>query len=132
MEAVFNARAFLRWAGVNLLIGQLGQLLRHPVELLPVQLRARRRRARLHGLPYFTFIPWDYDNSFGIDYFGTAWQYTDLLDWPANTRATAGPGRVPDPAGANLLANRDFRAVLPGPPGVPAGHRRSPRRRSPR
>ena len=52
------------------------------------------------GRPYFTFIPWDYDNSFGIDYFGTAWQYTDLLDWPANTaRVPRRPGRVAHPAG---------------------------------
>ena len=50
----------------------------------------RAGAARTSSLdPYFTFIPWDYDNSFGIDYFGTEWQYTDLLDWPANTEGTA-------------------------------------------
>jgi hypothetical protein len=27
------------------------------------------------GSPYFTFIPWDYDNCLGIDYFGTKWRY---------------------------------------------------------
>ena len=41
-----NARAFLRWAGVNLLLGSWDNYFATPVELLPVQLRTARRRAR--------------------------------------------------------------------------------------
>ena len=41
-----NARAFLRWAGVNLLLGSWDNYFATPVELLPLQLRAARRRAR--------------------------------------------------------------------------------------
>ncbi len=57
--------------------------------------------------PYFTFIPWDYDNCLGIDYFGTQWQYTDILDWPSNTRRywrDRGTSRIP--LVQNLLRNR--------------------------
>ena len=66
---------------------ELGQLLRHPVELLPLQLRAAGRRAWLHGLPVLHVHPVGLRQQLGIDYFGTEWQYTDMLDWPANTRA---------------------------------------------
>ena len=62
------------------------------------------------GSPYFTFIPWDYDNCLGIDYFGTKWQYTDILDWPANTRhywREHATSRIP--LVQNLLRNRDYR-----------------------
>ena len=45
----------------------------------------------------------------GIDYFGTAWQYTDLIDWPANTEPYhKGKGRSRIPLVQNLLANHDF------------------------
>jgi hypothetical protein len=63
--------------------------------------------------PYFSFVPWDYDNSFGIDYFGTSWQNTDLVDWPANTevycRFNRRHGRSRIPLVTNLLANTAFR-----------------------
>jgi CotH kinase protein len=63
--------------------------------------------------PYFSWIPWDYDNTFGIDYFGTAWQYADLLDWPASThdywRRNGHDGRSHLPLVQNLLQNRGFR-----------------------
>ena len=60
--------------------------------------------------PYFTFIPWDYDNCLGIDYFGTQWQYTDILDWAGNTRRqrrSHGASRIP--LVQNLLRNHDYR-----------------------
>ena len=111
VEAVFNARAFLRWAGANLLIGGWDNYFATPSNYyLYNSGRAGDERGFMSS-PYFTFIPWDYDNSFGIDYFGTDWQYTDLLDWPANTRAyRGGRGVSRIPLVTNLLANRDFRA----------------------
>src|SRR5262249_47002465 len=60
--------------------------------------------------PYFTFIPWDYDNCLGIDYFGTKWQYTDILDWPSYTKhywCEHATSRVP--LVQNLPRNRDYR-----------------------
>jgi CotH kinase protein len=70
--------------------------------------------------PYFTFIPWDYDNTFGIDYDytgrdGTRWQDTDLLDWPSNTmtywrRNGSCDGKTSRlPLLQNLLRHREFR-----------------------
>ena len=111
VEAVFNARAFLRWAGVNLLIGSWDNYFATPSNYYLYNSGRAGDERGFMGSPYFTFIPWDYDNSFGIDYFGTDWQYTDLLDWPANTRAyRGGRGVSKIPLVTNLLANRDFRA----------------------
>jgi hypothetical protein len=67
-------------------------------------------------LPYFTFIPWDYHNSLGIDYFGVQWQDTDIVDWSRNTinywrtQRTQGSRTAtsPIPLVQNLLRNRDF------------------------
>lgn len=55
-------------------------------------------------------MPWDYDNSFGIDYFATEWQYTDVLDWIGNTRnyckQTHAPGETSRiPLVQNVLRN---------------------------
>jgi hypothetical protein len=61
------------------------------------------------GSPYFTFIPGDYDNCLGIDYFSTKWQYTDILDWPSNTeRYWRGRARSRIPLVQNILRNHEF------------------------
>ena len=102
---------FLRWAGTNLLIGGWDNYFATPSNYYLYNSGRTGDERGFMGSPYFTFIPWDYDNSFGIDYFGTDWQYTDLLDWPANTRAyRGGRGVSKIPLVTNLLANRDFRA----------------------
>jgi hypothetical protein len=77
--------------------------------------RLGRRRGDERGFmasPYFTFIPWDYDNSFGIDFFDTRWQDTDLVDWAASTasygRRNSGGRLSRIPLVQHLLRNRDF------------------------
>ena len=89
---------------------QLGQLLRDSVQLLSLQLRAAGAAGDFVGSPYFTFIPWDYDNCLGIDYFGTRWQYADILDWPASTgRYWRGHATSRIPLVQNLLRNHEYR-----------------------
>jgi hypothetical protein len=90
----------------------VGQLLRDPGQLLPLQLGSGRRAGR--GVEALLHLhPWDYDNTFGIDYFGAAWQYTDLLDWPSNTfaywRGNGGGGTSRLPLLQNLLRHPEFR-----------------------
>jgi CotH protein len=112
VEGVLNVRAFLRWAGVNVLIGSWDNYFATPSNYF---LYNSGRRGDEHGFmasPYFTFIPWDYDNSFGIDFFDTRWQDTDLVDWAANTgnygRRNSGGKRSRIPLVQHLLGNRDF------------------------
>jgi hypothetical protein len=113
LQEIFNVHAFLRWAGVNILLGSWDNYFATPSNYF---LYNSGRRGAAHDVadsPYFTFLPWDYDNSFGIDYFDTAWQYTDLVDWPSNTvnycRENHAPHRTSRiPLVANLLRNPDL------------------------
>jgi hypothetical protein len=46
----------------------------------------------------------------GIDYFGTRWQYTDVLDWPGSTaRYWRGHSTSRIPLVQNLLRNHEYR-----------------------
>jgi hypothetical protein len=76
------------------------------------QVDKRYLKDRFMASPYFTFIPWDYDNSFGIDFFDTRWQDTDLVDWAASTasygRRNSGGRLSRIPLVQHLLRNRDF------------------------
>jgi hypothetical protein len=110
VDGIMNARAFLRWAAVNVLLGSWDNYYATPSNYYLYNSGRRGAENGFMAAPYFTFIPWDYDNCLGIDYFGTKWQYTDILDWPASTgpywdgRATS---RIP--LVQNLLRNRDYR-----------------------
>ncbi|HZC73233.1 MAG TPA: CotH kinase family protein [Jatrophihabitans sp.] len=110
MRDIFDVESFLRWAGVNVLIGAWDNYFATPANYY---LYNAGRSDDVVGDPYFTFVPWDYDNTFGIDYFGTSWQYTDLLDWASNTgdywRRNGHGGRSRLPLVANVLQNTGFR-----------------------
>ncbi len=110
---VFNVDAFLRWAGINLLVGGWDNYFATPANYYLYNSGKAGGAGDVVADPYFTFIPWDYDNTFGIDYFGVRWQDTDLLDWPANTagywRFNGGSGTSRLPLVQNLLRHADFR-----------------------
>jgi len=109
VEGILNVRAFLRWAGLNLLLGSWDNYFATPANYYLYNSGRRGAAKQFMATPYFTFIPWDYDNCLGIDYFDTRWQYTDLLDWPDNTRSYhGGKGTSRIPLVQNLLANHDF------------------------
>jgi hypothetical protein len=110
VQGVLNVHAFLRWAGVNLLIGAWDNYFATPANYYLYNSGRRNGEKDFMTDPYFTFIPWDYDNSLGIDYFGTRWQHTDLVDWPSNTAAYwGGDGKTSRiPLVQNLLRNHDL------------------------
>jgi len=109
VEQILNVPAFLRWAGLNVLLGSWDNYFATPANYYLYNSGRRGAAKEFMAGPYFTFLPWDYDNSLGIDYFGTRWQDTDLLDWPANTEAyNKHRGRSRIPLVGNLLANHDF------------------------
>jgi hypothetical protein len=110
VDAIMNARAFLRWAAVNVLLGSWDNYFATPSNYYLYNSGRPGSAGDFMQSPYFTFIPWDYDNCLGIDYFGTKWQYTDILDWPSNTRRywrDRATSRIP--LVRNLLRNRAYR-----------------------
>ncbi len=110
IAAIMNARAFLRWAAVNLLLGSWDNYYATPSNYYLYNSGRLGAEDDFMRSPYFTFIPWDYDNCLGIDYFGSKWQYTDILDWPSNTghyRRNHARSRIP--LVQNLLRNPDYR-----------------------
>jgi len=113
VREVFAVEQFLRWAGVNVLVGAWDNYFATPANYYLYNSGTASGSGDVVADPYFTFIPWDYDNTFGIDYFGTAWQYTDLLDWPSNTeqyhRRNGHGGTSHIPLVRNLLQNQGFR-----------------------
>jgi hypothetical protein len=112
VEDVLNVWAFLRWAGVNLLLGSWDNYFATPSNYFLYNSGRRGDERGFVASPYFTFIPWDYDNSLGIDFFDTRWQHTDIVDWPGNTgnygRRNSGGALSRIPLVQNLLRNRDF------------------------
>jgi hypothetical protein len=113
VEQVLNVPAFLRWAGANVLLGSWDNYFATPSNYYLYNSGRLGDPTGFMSRPYFTFIPWDYDNSSGIDFFSTQWQYTDLLDWPAMSRnycrITHAPHEVSQlPLFTNLLRHHDF------------------------
>ena len=110
VDAIMNTQAFLRWAAVNVLLGSWDNYYATPSNYYLYNSGHPGAGGDFMRRPYFTFIPWDYDNCLGIDYFGTKWQYTDILNWPdykGNGSRDNVASRIP--LVHNLLRNRDYR-----------------------
>ena len=104
-----NTRAFLRWASVNILLGGWDTYFATPSNYYLYNSGREGKENDFIAAPYFTFIPWDYDNCLGIDYFGVRWQYANILDWPSSTIPywkNRRSSRIP--LVQNLLSNRDY------------------------
>ena len=109
VEQIMNVWSFLRWAGVNLLLGSWDNYFATPSNYYLYNSGLSGAERDFMSRPYFTFIPWDYDNSFGVTYVETQWQYTDIIDWPSSTRVywnNRGTSRIP--LVQNLFRNTVF------------------------
>ena len=110
VDAIMNAHTFIRWTGVNLLLGSWDNYFKTPSNYYLYNSGRPGVADDFMHAPYFNFIPWDYDNCLGIDYQGKRWQYTDILDWSGDThryRRNNGASRIP--LVQNLLRNREYR-----------------------
>lgn len=113
VSQILDVPSFLTWAALNVLLGSWDNYFATPANYYLYNGGAPGRERDFVDHPYFRMIPWDYDNCLGIDYTGTTWQYTDLLNWPANTvRYWRRPGRSDRtsriPLVSNLMANHDL------------------------
>lgn len=117
VEDVFDVYTFLRWASVNVLLGAWDNYWATPANYYLYNSGRRGRDGDLEGEsafmehPYFHFIPWDYDNSVGIDYFDVEWHRADILDIEAATAGYYDNGdRSELPLLTEILQNPTFRA----------------------
>ena len=110
VDGILDAEAFLRWAAVNMLLGSWDNYYATPSNYYLYNSGHPGAAEDFAGSPYFHFIPWDYDNCLGIDYFGTRWQYGDILDWAGNTRRYWKNRKTSHiPLVRNLLRHHDYR-----------------------
>ena len=109
MDRIMNTRAFLRWASVNILLGGWDNYFATPSNYYLYNSGHEGSEKDFMASPYFIFIPWDYDNCLGIDYYGIRWQYANIIDWPSNTIPYWNNRKSSHiPLVQNLLSNRDY------------------------
>jgi len=116
LEKILDVRSFLRWAAVNMLIGAWDNYWATPANYHLYNAGPKGQPKGFMANPYFHWIPWDYDNSFGISFFPTRdWQYADILDWSTSTRTyNREKGTSDIPLITRTLANPEFRAYYLG------------------
>lgn len=100
IEAIFNVKQFLRWASVNTLIGAWDNYWRTPANYYIYDSGKKGAGNGFMAKPFFTWIPWDYDNTFGIDFFNTPWHAANIVSWES-----AGAKL---PLITNLLKNQEY------------------------
>ncbi len=111
MEAIFDVKGFLRWASANMLLGAWDNYYGTPANYYLYNSGKTGAADQFMEKPYFNWIPWDYDNSFGIDFFNTQWQYNDIVNPAAGTVKRTGTGQPAEtPLITNLLKNDAFKA----------------------
>jgi hypothetical protein len=111
VEAVFDVRGFLRWAALNNLMGAWDNYYGTPANYYLYNSGKKQAEDEFMGDPYFHWLPWDYDNSFGIDFFNVAWQTADLVDWERSTIGRNEDGEATDlPLIRHLMKNDAFLA----------------------
>jgi hypothetical protein len=81
LEGIFNVKGFLRWAAVNTLLGAWDNYYATPANYYVYNSGKKAGPKDFMAAPYFTWIPWDYDNTFGVDFFGQSWHRVGILDF---------------------------------------------------
>jgi hypothetical protein len=109
MESTFDVKGFLRWASVNSLVGAWDNYWATPANYYVYNAGRRGAKDEFMAKPYWSWLPWDYDNTFGIDYFNARWQDASIVDWPSSTRPYyQGRTTAKLPLLTNVLANTKF------------------------
>jgi hypothetical protein len=110
VEEVFNAKQFLRWAAMSSLLGAWDNYWATPANyyLYNSGKKGGGEDGAFMAKPYFTWIPWDYDNSLGADFTGANWAEANIVDWSGYDGRSSNMGNLP--ALRHLLKNRAFLA----------------------
>jgi hypothetical protein len=104
LEKVFDVKGFLRWAAMNSLLGAWDNYWATPANYLIYNAGPKSAPKEFMAKPYFVWIPWDYDNSFGASFDNRRWQYASITNW----RSAVGNNSQQLPLLDNMLANEKF------------------------
>ncbi len=80
IEAILNVEGFLKWAVLNMLMGAWDNYWLTPANYYLYNAGRGNPKAFMNA-PYFHWIPWDYDNSFGTSWGAADWQYKDIVEF---------------------------------------------------
>jgi hypothetical protein len=116
VRAVFDVGGFLRWAGLNVNVGAWDNYWRTPANYYLYNSGPAGDPDGFMDAPFFHWVPWDMDNTLGIDYFRQDWaractglsNCNVLINWE-KTAALANGGVQPNlPLIKNILGNDNF------------------------
>lgn len=96
VEDVFNVKQFLRWTAMNALLGAWDNYWATQANYYLYD--AGKKDAARDGFmqrPYFTWIPWDYDNSLGVDHTGGDWAHASISDFSSYDGRTSNMSNLP-------------------------------------
>jgi hypothetical protein len=93
VENILDVRSVLRWASTNMLLGGWDNYWKNPNNF---HLYNYGRGEDIMTEPRFTWIPHDYDTSFGLAFDNKLWHESDIIDWErgqgaSNQRRPGGP-----------------------------------------
>lgn len=109
LSRVFHWREFLRWAAVNALLGAWDNYWAKPSNYFLYNAGFKDDPRAFMTKPFFVWLPWDYDNSLGISYWPTKWQYADIVFWAASTKTYNGGNTTTYiPLIQNMMKNDTF------------------------
>lgn len=106
VEEVFNVKQFLRWTALNSLLGSWDNYWATQANYYLYNSGKKDGGEAVMEKPYFSWIPWDYDNSLGIDFTSAGWAKASIVDFPSYDGRTSNMANLP--ALRNVLSNSTF------------------------
>ncbi|MEZ4220569.1 MAG: CotH kinase family protein [Polyangiaceae bacterium] len=107
VESIFDVRTFLRWAGVNSLLGGWDNYWARAENYFLYNSGRDGAETEFMSAPYFHFVPWNYVHAFGTDASGVDWARAHVLDFESASPGASSPAR---PLITLLLRNDSFKA----------------------
>lgn len=108
IERIFNVRQFLRWAAVNTLLGAWDNYWATPANYYLYNSGRHAAGDAFMREPYFTWVPWDYDNVLGTSFHGADWARSSVIDFATYDGRSSNMANLP--LLRHLLEHRAFLA----------------------
>lgn len=108
LSQVFNVKQFLRWTALNALLGAWDNYWATPANYYLYNSGKKDAGSGFMAQPYFTWLPWDYDNTFGQDFTNAGWVTASISEFSGYDGRTSNMSNLP--LLRNVLRNKAFMA----------------------